>query len=191
MFKKSKETRVAHRGGPTRGNNCLSWTQSTVSYKYVIWHVKIVFRIIRALLLKTYVYSGNCRIPWRRSDFVPRRVVYRPTQRFPLKTPKCECLSPLFFYVSLQRPCRTVLPPLSPKPSSRATFMRVDCSYVVRVHNLPLQIFRLHARGITDLSVSQNQRWVGSFAHKGARTLSYVHTYVIHRHIIYLYAPDD
>jgi len=69
--------------------------------------------------------------------------------------------------------------------------MRVDCSYAVRVHNLPLPIFRPHARGITDLSVFQNQRWVGSFAHKGARMLSYVHTYVIHRRIIYLCAPDD
>jgi hypothetical protein len=69
--------------------------------------------------------------------------------------------------------------------------MRVDCSYAVRVHSLPLPVFRLRARGITDSPLSQNQRWVGSFAHKGARMLSYVHTHVIHRRIIYLCTTDD
>jgi hypothetical protein len=53
--------------------------------------------------------------------------------------------------------------------------MRVDGHHAVWMHELPLPIFQLRVHRITDLSIFQNQRWVGSFVHKGAHMLSYVH----------------
>jgi hypothetical protein len=69
--------------------------------------------------------------------------------------------------------------------------MRVDGPHAVRMHELPPPIFQLRVHRITDRSVFQNQRWVGSSVHKGAHMLSYVHAMLsIDTSFIY-YVPRD